>query len=108
MLERAKVRMAFVKRVKSLSVDGSATDQLLDTLTPIISEFIARLRKYGWLDIDAEIPFSVLYNMDDTNTCGFNLEFKAKTKNGECISIPQPNENHEEDTDTADNAVDNL
>ena len=101
MKETATIRMAFVKRVKTTSVDGSATDTLLDSLTPIISEFVARLREYGWLDVDGDIPFSVLYNMDDTNTCGFNLVFKARTKNGECISIPVSDEDNEEDNDQA-------
>ena len=103
--ESAEVNIFLMDRNTRLDYDGTtATAAYIDSMAAVGIEVIARIRQDSTIRIDSDaVEVKSVFDQDDTNLAGVSLQFRCTETQGVCISIPQPDndEDNEANTDEA-------
>lgn len=84
--ETAEVNVSFLDHQPELDFDGMTNEALLDAMAEVAVEFVGRIVDGGELEITTDlVTLRGVYDFDDKNTTGVNLQFTVREKQGRCL-----------------------
>lgn len=89
--ETAEVNVSFLDHQEELDFDGAENDVLLDGMAAVAVEMVSRIVSDGRLEIEGdEVGVHGVYDYDDKNTTGVNLQFRVRERGGHCLLPTEP------------------
>lgn len=109
--ESAQVNVSFLTHQRELNFDGLSNDSLIDDMSSVATEFVCRIIATSALELVGDtITMRGVYDYDDKNTTGVNLQFTIRETQGHCLlpteppTPPEPEPTPEPDNDDTDEA----
>lgn len=83
--EKANIHVFFVTRNPAISADGMKSEQFVDDMAELGTQFLSRLMSDNTISISDSIQMQSVFNMGDTNAAGVSLQLDVTEIQGTCM-----------------------